>query len=99
MSERERALHALAGRRFPRVGGIGEYITSTAPGFTLARESVVVTDLSRDGHVVTVRFFGRDAVRLHGAFRVLRRYSDDGAGGYGSPAPGKPEIMACWVQF
>ena len=94
MSERARAMHALAGRYFPYVGDEAEYRTTA----TNLSGAVMVTRLSASGNTITVRFLG-EGRRLFGAQRVLQRYSDEGAGRYGYPVPGQPDILAAYVQF
>lgn len=96
MTERERALHALAGRYFPRVGDASEIHLGRAPNVFAP---VVVARLSADGAVVTVRVLGRDGARVFGATRVLSRKGDDGEGFYGTPTPGQPDVLAFYVQF
>jgi hypothetical protein len=68
-------MHALAGKTFPRVGDTGTYVAATGRH----RAPIVVTDVSRTGDTVTVRFLGRDALRYFGAFRVMHRQEPDGA--------------------
>ena len=96
MAERERALHALAGRYFPRVGDDAEIRIGRAPGL---RAPVVVTRISADGMNVTVRVLGRDGAVTFGAQRVLSRKGDGGSGLYGNAMAGQPNILAVYVQF
>lgn len=96
MPERERALHALAGRYFPRAGDASEIHLGRAPEVFAP---VVVARLSADGMAVTVRILGREGTRVFGAVRVLSRKGDDGLGFYGSPTPGQPDVLAVYVQF
>lgn len=96
MTERERALHALAGRYFPRVGDASEIHLGRAPEMLAP---VMVTGLSADGMMVTVRILSREAVRMFGAVRVLSRFGDDGAGFYGSARQEQPDVLYYYIQF
>jgi hypothetical protein len=90
MPERARALHALAGRTFPRRGDFGTYYRGDRTAL------VLVTDMAVDGSTVTVRFVGSAAVKEFGAFRVLTRISDAGNGCYG---PSEHEVHSEWAFF
>lgn len=90
MPERLRAMQALAGRTFPRRGDVGHYYRGDQTA------DVIVTRLSGDGEYVTVRFLGRVATRVFGAFRVLKRVTDTGRGCYAPPDDDGPVE---WASF
>jgi len=76
MSERKRALLALAGVLFPRVGDCGVYHGGVADDAVTTDEerTVEVLRLSASGVTIWTRFVHAKGMRVHGEGRTVHRW-------------------------